>query len=1041
MKRTVAIVLIYIAVLAGLRWIWYDQFGPKADYPQAVQGVLDLRGVDLERYGTIPLDGEWEFYPGQLRTGDDFAGVAAASASKRYVRVPGNAGGSLTESERSALYGYGTYRLRILVDRPLNEPYQLWIQKIEASSQVEINGEVSPPSGQPANRAENYKPRAGSYTVAYDGGNSREIDVIIRMANFDRPYQGGVVRSILFGPQSAVDTERWYSIGFQLVAFVIMLLHGLYALILYFFNPRVKALLFFLALLLLVALSIACSNDRILLQWVPLNYAWTLKLTVLSYVGLSFFILLMTRIFFGKNRPGKLFYGYACLFGLYVLFVLVAPARYIDWTLYYRIFTFLYLFPVLWFFLLVVRVTLRRQEGAVFLLCVAIAIVSSVVWGIEPLNTPPVYYPVDMIAAIVCFSAFWFRQYFRQSEENAALNERLRAADKMKDRFLANTSHELRTPLHGVINIAQTVLSREKQSLDPRSAKEMELLITVSRRMSHLLNDLLDVVRLQEERIALRLEPLRVQSVASGVIGMLEFLTEGKPIRLRTEIGEGMPPVLADEKRLVQILFNLVHNAIKYSEEGTIVVSADVRGREAVIRVADTGAGMDARTAERVFEPYEQGRHSEGGGSIGLGLSICKQLVELHGGTLTVQSRVGEGSVFSFTLPLAEDGVEPAPETGGGESEREREPGLSAVREVAAALETSAAGIAPESLHLTSGGQVNLLVVDDDPVNLQVLKGIFSEFPYRVHAASSAREALECLNAEPWDLLIADVMMPQMSGYELARIVRERFNVSELPILLLTARSQPEDIYAGFLSGANDYVVKPVDALELKYRVWSLTTLKRSVDERLRMEAAYLQAQIHPHFLFNALNSILALSEVDTERMRELGDAFALYLRISIDYMNTEQVVPLAYELELVRSYLYIEKARFEDRLAVEWDIDPEAAGMLLPPLTIQPLVENAVKHGLLSRAKGGRLDVRIRKQGANASIEVKDNGKGMTEEEIRQLRLDDRSGAGGIGLRNTNRRLTQRYGRGLEIRSAPDEGTSVSFVVPLPDNRIEPKE
>lgn len=1040
MKRTVAIVLIFIAVLAGLRWVWHDQFGKTGDFPQAVQGVLDLRGVDLERSGTIPLDGEWEFYPGELRAGSDFAASAAAPGSERYVPVPGNAGGELTESGRSTLYGYGTYRLRILVDRPLNEPYQLWIQKIETSSQVEVNGEVSPPFGQLAKRAEDYKPWAGSYTVTYDAGDSREIDVIVRMANFDRPYQSGIVRSILFGPQSAVDSERWYSIGFQLVAFVIMLLHALYALLLYFFNPRVKALLVFFVLLLVVAVSIACSNDKILLQWAPLNYTWTLKLTILSYVGLSFFILLMTRIFVGKNRPGKLFNAYAGLFGLYVLFVLVAPARYIDLTMYYKIFSFLYLFPVLWFFLLVVRVNLRRQEGAVFLLCVAIAIVSSVVWGLAPFNAP-VYYPVDIIAAIVCFSAFWFRQYFRQSEENAALNERLRAADKMKDRFLANTSHELRTPLHGVINIAQTVLSREKQSLDPRSAKEMELLITVSRRMSHLLNDLLDVVQLQEERIALRLEPLRVQSVASGVIGMLEFLTEGKPIRLRAEIDEGMPPVLADEKRLVQILFNLVHNAIKYSEEGTIVVSADVRGREAVIRVADTGVGMDARTAERVFEPYEQGRHAEGGGGIGLGLSICKQLVELHGGTLTVQSRVGEGSVFSFTLPLAGEDAGPAPGDGEEKLEREREPGVSAVREVAAALETSAAGIAPESFHPSEGGQVNLLVVDDDPVNLQVLKGIFSEFPYRVHAASSAREALECLNAEPWDLLIADVMMPHMSGYELARIVRERFNVSELPILLLTARSQPEDIYAGFLSGANDYVVKPVDALELKYRVWSLTTLKRSVDERLRMEAAYLQAQIHPHFLFNALNSILALSEVDTARMRQLGDAFALYLRISIDYMNTEQLVPLAYELELVRAYLYIEKARFEDRLAVEWDIDPDAAGMLLPPLTIQPLVENAVKHGLLSRAKGGRLDVRIRKQGASAMIEVKDNGKGMTEEEIRQLRLDDRSGGGGIGLRNTNRRLTQRYGRGLAIRSAPGEGTSISFVVPLPDNRIEPKE
>src|SRR5690606_20063566 len=118
----------------------------------------------------------------------------------------------------------------------------------------------------------------------------------------------------------------------------------------------------------------------------------------------------------------------------------------------------------------------------------------------------------------------------------------------------------------------------------------------------------------------------------------------------------------------------------------------------------------------------------------------------------------------------------------------------------------------------------------------------------------------------------------------LARTIRERFTISELPILLLTARSQLTDIYAGFAAGANDYVTKPVDALELKYRVWSLTTLKQSVDESLRMEAAYLQAQIQPHFLFNTLNSIMALSELDLDKMRDVSEAFATYLRCSFDF-------------------------------------------------------------------------------------------------------------------------------------------------------------
>jgi sensor histidine kinase YesM len=232
------------------------------------------------------------------------------------------------------------------------------------------------------------------------------------------------------------------------------------------------------------------------------------------------------------------------------------------------------------------------------------------------------------------------------------------------------------------------------------------------------------------------------------------------------------------------------------------------------------------------------------------------------------------------------------------------------------------------------------------------------------------------------------------------------------------------------MSGASDYVTKPVDALELQYRIRALTTLKQSINERLRMEAAYLQAQIHPHFLFNTLTSIMALSDIDTDKMRKLGDAFASYLRISFDFLNTGQLVELSHELQLAEAYLYIEQERFEDRLSVVWEVEPDI-GLLLPPLSIQPLIENAVKHGLLSRNKGGTVYIRIVRQGGSTLIEVEDNGKGMEQEKVNQLLHPTATGKRGIGLSNTNRRLTQLYGQGLFIRSKLNEGTTVSFTIP----------
>ncbi|MHA6533436.1 hybrid sensor histidine kinase/response regulator [Paenibacillus sp. BAC0078] len=1030
--KNISLILLYMAILLAIRWLWFTAYATP-EHPKAVQGVLDLRGWNIKDSRSITLDGEWEIYPGKFLTHEEF--LPPNKENPGYAKVPGDWSDALTKGEPPS-FGFGTYRLRILIGQPLNEPYGFWIQRIQAASQLEINGLKESPFGRLSESKAGYKPKAVSYTATYIAGNRQEIELLVRTANFDQPLDGGIVNSIRFGTQAAIDNQRWYSIGFQLVTFIILMLHAMYAGILYFFNPRQKAFLLFFLLLLAAGISIVSDDDTLLLLWLPINYTWALKIKLLSYMWLSFFMLLLSINFSGNQKKGKWFKAYAAALFLYSLFLLIVPAQYIFHTLH--LFGVLYLLPIAGVVCKIVRMVIKQQEDAVFLLFAATSIASSVVWGTfeSTGKASSFYYPVDVIATIVSFSAYWFKRYFRNSEENAKLTWKLQENDRLKDQFLANTSHELRTPLHGIINIAQTIAAKEQAVMGHKSVQDIELLITISRRMSHLLNDLLDVTRLQDKRIMLQQEPLSVQSLVSGVIDMFEFMTEGRALTLKNDIADSLPPVFADEKRLVQILFNLLHNAVKYTNEGSITVSAGTQGQQMSVHVADTGAGMDQATQARIFEPYEQGQQGiNDGGGIGLGLSICKQLVELHGGTLTVTSEPGQGSVFTFTLPLADafDNIRTLNNSGGKMVENTETSGaLIAQKSHSAALPTLWSALHPDESQISSG-EVKILAVDDDPVNLRVLSSILSGEHYHIRTVLSAGEALKLLGTEQWDLLIADVMMPHMSGYELTRIVRERFTSSELPILLLTARNQPEDIYSGFLSGASDYLVKPVDALELKYRVRSLTGLKQSIDEKLRMEAAYLQAQIQPHFLFNTLNSIMALSEFDTEKMRDLSEAFSSYLRISFDYMNSHQLVALSHELELVRAYLYIEKARFEERLSIEWDVE-EGLDPLLPPLTLQPIVENAVKHGLLSRARGGLLIIRISRKEDFIVFEVRDNGKGIPEERISHLLDHTRKFSGGIGLLNTNRRLTQLYGRGLSIQSKVDQGTSVSFMIPQLD-------
>jgi len=1050
--------ILLFGLLFSLRGpLWSGLLFPVDRTMQAVDGVLDLRGQNWEEAGRpIMLDGEWDWYPGRLLSRGE---LQSGAAMRQTVQVPGSWGtpsGTEKEGEAGA-YGYGTYRLRILVD-PLKQPVAFSIASVQSSSDAEVNGEAAGGSGTVTAAPETYKPKNISYTAAYYEAGATEIELLLRVANYDSPMSGGLVRPVLFGLQSDITSTRAYSIDFQLMTVLIMLLHGLYAGIVYAFKPQRRSLLVSSLIYVAVGLVVASGHDKVLVTWMPLNYTWNIKLRILAVMLQNYAVLLMYRKFASVQKVGVGLKAYtAALIGLGAATILL-PISTVNRILDTGVYSLVFLIPLIWFAAAVGRLVLGKTDDKDihYILISAVCIMSNLIWsnGVGDVGVSSVYYPFDLVIAVTAFSVYWFKKYIRNSDEVERLYEQLKVSDRMKDQFLANTSHELRTPLHGIMNLTNSVYTREQDKLEEDSRDALELVGTVSRRMSRLLDDLLDLAQLREHRIRLNPEPLNLHAVVPGVAGMLKYMAEGRPVRLRLALDRSLPPVWADEKRFVQIVYNLLHNAFKFTEEGEIAISAEQLNGQVEIRIADTGVGMDEETLSSLFVPYEQGTNKRGDGrGLGLGMSICKQLVELHGSELLVQSEQGHGSTFRFRLPVADAAAETAAMVEMADSMQNEAvvpEGTAAaketmlnktVAEAATVMSAEAAEsrypdgaaaarlVLPDGLH-SSDNPVRILIVDDDPVNLNVLAGILSTELYSVTKALSGQEAWELLADGDWDLLIADVMMPGMSGYELTEKVRERRSASELPVLLLTARSQQADMYTGFLVGANDYVTKPADAMELKYRIRSLIALKRSLSERHRMEAAYLQAQIKPHFLFNTINSLIVLGEMDTEKMRRLGEAFTSFLRISFDYSNTGAMVDLEHELELVRAYLYIEQERFGDRLTVIQEIESDIR-LSLPPLLIQPLVENAVRHGLLKRTKGGVLRLRVRRMANGVSVEVQDDGVGMTPELIGRLLNRSDPPRSGIGIANTNRRLIQMYGQGLSIRSVPGEATVVAFTIP----------
>lgn len=999
-KKLLFIISIFILILTSVRigWIFYHKVPV---HPQAEEGVIDFSEWQFTDDQAITLNGEWEFYPNEFHKPNS----ENTTSNKTYLAVPGDWQEPLSEQ------AYGSYRLKILLPEKGNPLYGIKATDILTSSRIYVNGDLIAESGEIATAPEKYKGALGPYTVFFQP-HRKDLELIIHVANFDPAYFGGIAKPITFGTAIAVNNNGQTSIMLQLIVCAILLLHSIYAISLYLIGTRRKELIFYSLLLIFAVLSILIDEDKILYSWFDIDTKWSTKLMFLSFIGVLFFILNFIQTVF--DLKSRLIKWLLILYGVLTFLLVIIPAQYVMYIGNIVMITNAFSYTVM--FIILLKIIKKGNKDAIFILLSNTGNLINTIWGIginvEVVNTS--YYPYDFIISIMAFTFFLFKRHINISEQNSRRAIELNKADKVKDEFLANTSHELRNPLHGVINIAQAILDDRDKSLTDTDKSRLNLLIQIGQGMTFTLNDILDITKLKNKHIELNKQVVHINSTVNGVMNMLEFMTNGKEITFVNDIPEEFPYVLADENRLIQILLNLLHNSVKYTNKGTITVYASSKNNIATIYINDTGVGIAEEIKQHIFLPYKQEKSSLTaiGGGIGLGLSICKQLVELHGGTISVDSKKGEGSTFSFTLELADHTAE-----------------LS-LKEIAATTLNIQPSF-PPSKQNTEEHKANILVVDDDPINLSVVSHLLSH-EYNVYTALNGTDALTQINNGEWDLVISDVMMPQMSGYELTQKIRLKYSLSELPVLLLTARGQSADIQTAFQVGANDYVIKPVDRNELKARVIALTEMKQSVKGHLRMEAAWLQAQIRPHFLFNTLNTIASLAEIDTQRMVRLLQELGTYLQRSFDATNTLTLVPLENELKLTHSYLYIEKERFGERIKVEYDMTLNDTKLIkVPPLSIQPLVENAIEHGILKRANGGTVSIKMTDHQTHFTITISDDGVGMTQTQVDKVLSGTRDERTGIGLPNTNRRLQKLFGKGLTIESTLDQGTFISMDIP----------
>ncbi|MFO1195278.1 MAG: ATP-binding protein, partial [Rhodoferax sp.] len=379
-----------------------------------------------------------------------------------------------------------------------------------------------------------------------------------------------------------------------------------------------------------------------------------------------------------------------------------------------------------------------------------------------------------------------------RTRELAVARDHAEAGSRAKSTFLANMSHELRTPMNAIMGMTGLALRRAE---DPRLRNQLEKIDTASRHLLHVINDILDLSRIEADRLVLEDAELRLKDVMQGACDLVATRAREKGLRLVQDLDPDLAKrtLRGDPLRLGQILLNLVSNAVKFTESGGHVTLRAHRVREREgrilvrIEVEDTGIGVRPEDQARLFHPFEQadGSTTRRYGGTGLGLAICKRLVELMGGEIGVRSTPGAGSTFWCELALRA-------------SVRDR------------ATPSGAPGIAAFERVRERHAGARILLAEDDPVNQEVGRALLEDAALLVDTAGDGQQAVAMAQVQDYDLILMDVQMPILNGMQATQAIRRGARNASVPVLAVTANAFGEDRDMCLAAGMDDHVSKPI---------------------------------------------------------------------------------------------------------------------------------------------------------------------------------------------------------------------------------------
>jgi PAS domain S-box-containing protein len=445
---------------------------------------------------------------------------------------------------------------------------------------------------------------------------------------------------------------------------------------------------------------------------------------------------------------------------------------------------------------------------------------------------------------------------YEEEKKRAKVLEEL---DRAKTIFFSNISHEFRTPLTLMLGTIEEGLN-DPQTV-PANTERMSVAHRNAMRLLKLVNSLLDFSRIESGRQKATYELTDIASLTENLVGNFRSILEKAGLELHVKLDRPIRPVFLDRQMWERIVFNLLSNAFKYTLKGSITVSVSSVGDRALLQVKDTGIGIPEMELPRMFERFHRvenamGRTYEG---TGIGLSLTKELVQLHGGTISVESIEGKGSTFSVSIPF---GREHLPSTQVSEHEQELMNPVSDIfiEEARSMMPKTPAPHDAKSANGRTGAPV--LVVDDNADMRQHIQSLLAKH-YGVITAANGKEALDVIDLRKPALVLSDIMMPVMDGIELLKEIKNTKKHAHIPVILLTARAGEESKIEGLEMGADDYLVKPFSSIELISRIRaqiSMSEKRKEAENRLReflMQAPAAIAVVEGrNYVFTLCNSL-----------------------------------------------------------------------------------------------------------------------------------------------------------------------------------------